>query len=86
MNIELYLPASDGFNNAQITKIDQSTIELSYLKNIKILCNFVLCSAVFMKARKRSVDRKLGNRKGENIVPQEETREKNFGKRRKINN
>lgn len=42
VNIELYLSASDGFSNAQITKIDQSIIELSYLKNIKILCNFVL--------------------------------------------
>lgn len=69
------------FSNAQTTKIDQSIIELSYLEDIKILGNFVLCSAIFMKARQHFVDRNVENRKGEHIVLREETREKKLGKK-----
>lgn len=43
-------------------------------------CNFVLCSAIFMmRSRKCSVDRKVKNRKGDCIVLQEETKERNLG-------
>ena len=69
------------FRNAQTTKIDQSIIELSYLEDIKILGNFVLCSAIFMKARKHFVDRKVENRKGEHIVLWEVIREKQLGEK-----
>lgn len=69
------------FSNAQTAKIDQSIIELSYSEDIKILGNFVLSSAIFMKARKHFVDRKVENRKGEHIVLREETREKKLGEK-----
>lgn len=45
-----------------------------------------LCSAIFMRTRKCSGDRKVENRKGDCILPQEETREKNLEERREINN
>lgn len=35
-------------SNAQITKIDQSIIEWSYLEDIKILCNFVFYVVLFL--------------------------------------
>lgn len=62
--------------------MDQSINELSYSEDIKIQCNFVLCSAIFMRARKRSVDRTVENRKGDSIVPQEETRERNLERKK----
>lgn len=53
-------------------------IELSYLENIK----FVLCSAIFMRAIKCSVARKVENRKRDCIMPQEETRDRNLGRKK----
>ena len=48
----------------------------------KRLCNFVLGSAIFMRARKWSVDRKVENRRGDCVVPQEETKERKLERKR----
>lgn len=72
------------FSNAQITKTGQSIIELRYLEDIKILCNFVLCSAIFVRFTKCSIDRKVENRTGDCIVLLEEIRERNLEERRKL--
>lgn len=45
-------------------------------------CNFVLCSAIFMRSRKCSVDRKVEDKKGDCIVLQEETKERNLGRKK----
>lgn len=45
-------------------------------------CNFVLCSAIFMRSRKCSVDREVEDKKGDCIVLQEETKERNLGRKK----
>lgn len=82
MYIELYLPVSDGLVMLRKLKSDQFIIERSYLEDTKILRNFVLGSAIFTRARKYSVDGRVENRRGDCIVPQEETKERNLERKK----